>query len=303
MTKLGKAARSQHRRPRDLYQEVTDRILAMLDAGTVPWRNPIRRSQHGDGFPKNLNSQKRYRGVNVFLLAMTAWAEGFESDYWLTYKQAQKLGGQVRKGEKSSMVVFWQQVEKRDRETDEKITMPVLKQYRVFNVVQCEGIQAPDDFESKGDPFVPIEEAERIAQCYFGGPKVNIRGTKAYYRPSTDTVQIATPKRFESPESYYCTLFHEFCHSTGHSSRLNRGLDVNPSTPFGSPDYSKEELIAEMGAAFLAANAGISPPTIEQSAAYIDGWREKLRGDKKLVINAAAAGQKAADWILGDRPD
>ncbi|MCA9068060.1 MAG: DNA primase, partial [Planctomycetaceae bacterium] len=118
----------------------------------------------------------------------------------------------------------------------------------------------------------------------------------------TDTIEIAEPARFESRESYYATLFHECVHSSGHSKRLDRGLDTRLA-PFGSPDYSREELVAEMGAAFLAAASGISPPTIEQSAAYIDGWRKKLTDDKKLVIAAAGAAQRAADWILGDRPE
>ncbi len=132
------------------------------------------------------------------------------------------------------------------------------------------------------------------------GPIILHGGGKASYRSSLDTVLIAEADRFESSESCYATLFHELVHSTGYSKRLDRGLDEEGTAPFGSPDYSKEELVAEMGAAFLNAAAGISPPTIEQSAAYIDNWRKILKGDKRLVVQAAGAAQKAADWILGE---
>ena len=132
------------RKPRrDIYQEVTDRIVKLLEEGTVPWRNPIRRGNR-DGWPKNLQSGKGYRGINVFLLAVRAWESGFGSDYWLTFKQAKAAGGTVRKGEKSSLVIFWKQVEKEDKETGEKIKLPVLRHYNVFNVEQCDDIEAPD---------------------------------------------------------------------------------------------------------------------------------------------------------------
>ncbi len=289
---------------RDLYQEVTDRILDLLESGTVPWRHPIKRPAGGDGIPKNLDSGRNYRGVNVFLLALTSWAKGYESAYWLTFKQARKQGGHVKKGEKSSLVVFWKMVEKRDKITKEEITIPVLRHYNVFNAAQCENIQPPDAYEPdpNAEPFIPLDAAERIVAGYDGGPKIEISGGAACYQPTVDTVRIAKPSQFDTRENYYATLFHELAHSSGHSSRLDRGLDT-VLAPFGSPDYSKEELVAEMGAAFLSAAAGISPPTIEQSAAYIDNWRKKLQGDKKLIITAAGAGQKAADWILGVRPN
>ena len=286
----------------DIYQAVTDRILETLDRGTVPWRHPIKRSgaSGGDGLPRSMSSKKPYRGVNVFLLAMTAWAKGYESAYWLTYRQANQQGGQVRKGEKASLVVFWKRYVTKDKETGEDKVVPVMRHYNVFNAEQVQGIEAPDAVQPDPDaePFEPIAEAEKIVTGYAGGPVIEYGGGQAYYRPSNDTVRIAEPGRFEGPESYYATLFHELAHSTGHSSRLNRGLDKNLA-PFGSPDYSKEELVAEMGAAFLAAAAGISPPTIDQSAAYIDGWRKKLKGDKKLIVQAAGAGQRAADHVLG----
>lgn len=288
----------------DIYEAVTDRILELLAKGTVPWRFPIRRSAN-DAMPTNLESGKAYRRINVFLLAMRAWADGFESPYWLTFRQAKSTGGSVKKGEKGSLVVFWKQYATQDRQSGEDITVPVLRYYTVFNTEQCEGIDVPgagDGPTAETKPFEPIGAAAQIVAGYEDGPRIEHAGGRAFYRPRDDLVRIAEPERFVDPESYYATLFHELVHSTGHSSRLDRGLESTPP-PFGSADYSKEELVAEMGAAFLAAAAGISPATIEQSAAYIDGWNKKLRSDPKLVVHAAGAGQRAADWIMGQRAE
>lgn len=284
---------------RDIYQEVTDQILELLDRGTVPWRNPIAKAG-GGGWPINLQSKKHYRGINVFLLAAAGWAKGYSSDYWLTFKQAIDQGGKVRKGEKSSLVVFWKQYTAEDRDTGDEVTIPVLKHYNVFNAEQCDEITPPDAFEPDTDatPFEPLATAESIVSGYRQKPTIRHGGGRAFYRPATDEVVMPEPVRFDTRESYYTTLFHECVHSTGHSERLNRGLDIDTS-PFGSSDYSKEELIAEMGAAFLSATAGISPPTIEQSAAYISGWMQQLQSDKKFVVQAAGAAQKATDFILG----
>ncbi len=289
----------------DIYKAVTDRIVELLEQDTVPWRQPIRGSG-GDGeFPTNLASERAYRGINIFLLAVTAWAEGYESPYWLTFRQAKEKGGHVRKGEKGSLVIFWKQYATQDKESGKDITVPVLRRYTVFNTEQCDGIEtpqpAPAESEAEAQTFTPIETAASIADRYLGGPRIEHKGGRAFYRPREDLVRIAEPERFVDPESYYSTLFHELVHSTGHSSRIDRGLDENLS-PFGSADYSKEELVAEMGAAFLAAAAGISQATIEQSASYIDGWRRKLSTDPKLVVHAAGAAQRAADWIQGERP-
>lgn len=283
---------------RDLYQEVTDRILELLDWGVAPWRQPIKRSGVGDGTPRSLATGKSYRGVNVFLLAMTSWAHGFESSYWATFNQVSKQGGKVRKGEKATLVLFWKQAATIDRDSGEEITVPVLRHYNVFNAEQCEGVAAPDlvEADAGAEPFVPLERAEAIVAGYPDGPGVTHAGSRAMYLPTIDLVRLPAPEWFVDRESYYATLFHELAHSTGHSKRLDRGLDEGPA-PFGSPDYSKEELVAEMGSAFLCAAAGISPPTIEQSAAYIDGWRRKLRDDKKLVVQAAGQGQRAADHV------
>jgi len=296
----GDRKKSGHKPRRDIYQEVTNRILELLDTGVAPWRHPIKRSTNSDGMPKSHSTGKNYRGINVFLLAMTSWAHGYESDYWATYNQISKQAANVKKSEKSTLVVFWKQATTKDKESGDEITIPVLRHYNVFNAEQCEGLVAPDQLviDTPVEPFVPINEAARIVDAYPNPPTLDHGGSSASYLPQLDRVKIAQPDRFETPESYYSTLFHELAHSTGHSSRLARGLDETLA-PFGSPDYSKEELIAEMGSAFLCAAAGIGPPTIEQSAAYIEGWRKKLKDDKKLVVQAAGQGQRAADHVLG----
>lgn len=280
----------------DLYQEVTDRIVEMLEQGVAPWRSPIMGAEAA-GYPRNLVTDKPYRGVHVFLLAFNAWSQGYGSSYWLTFNQAKTKGGMVRKGEKSSMVVFWKQYETEDRDTGEAKTVPVLRYYRVFNAEQCEGIEVPDATTFTPADFAPLEACEHIVSGYPNGPAIEHGGTRAFYRPSTDTVRLPEPKRFTAGEAYYATLFHELAHSTGHSRRLDRGLDTEPA-PFGSPSYCREELIAEMAASFLSAEAGIHPATLGSSAAYLQGWLTCLKQDKKLVIQAARAGQKAADWVL-----
>ena len=287
----------------DIYQAVTDRILELLDQGTVPWRQPFKRGSGGEsGMPKNLISDKEYRGINVFLLAVTAMLEGYDSPYWLTFKQARDRDAHVRKGEKGSLVIFWKQYATKDKKTGEPVKIPVMRHYTLFNTSQCEGLEFPTAPEAEPEaeevPFEPIVEAMAIVDGYKDAPRIEHHSGRAFYRPPEDLVSLPEPREFVSGESYYATLFHELVHSTGHSKRLDRGIDTN-AVKFGSTPYSKEELVAEMGAAFLAATSGISPPTIEQSAAYIESWRKKLKGDKKLVVQAAGAGQKAADWMLG----
>jgi len=284
----------------DLYQTVTNQIIAMLEAGVVPWRSPIL-GRSKAGHPKNMNIGKPYRGVNVFLLAFTAYAKGYGSSYWLTFNQAKDRGGNVRKGEKSSIVVFWKQYDTTDKDTGEAVRVPVLRYYNVFNAEQIEGVEIPDAVKYEPIDFKSIDEAEKIASGYQGGPAVtHDGGQKAFYRPATDSVHLPEKTRFASVEEYYSTLFHELSHSTGHSSRLARTIDTNPK-PFGSADYGKEELIAEMSAAFLCSHAGIQPAVIGNQAAHVGGWLKQIKADKKLVISAAGHAQRAADWICGLR--
>lgn len=285
---------------RDIYQEITNRIVERLEAGDLPpWRQPIK-SSGGDPFPKNLTTGKTYRGINVWLLGLTAWLEGYDSNEWATFRQCRDRGGQVRKGERGTLVTFWKEYTKEDPITREETTLPVLKHYTVFNAEQIDGIESSDTQAAEIDvePFIPIEQAQAILDGYAGCPPIEHRGNRAAYLPLEDKIVIAPPTGFVSPEEYYGTLYHEGVHASGHSSRLDRGIDTDLA-PFGSPDYSKEELVAEMGSAYLCAFGGISPPTIEQSAAYLAGWLSKLKQDKKLLVQAAGQAQKAADHILG----
>ncbi len=265
----------------------------MLERGTVPWRKCW---QAGSGMPRNVVSKKEYRGVNVFLLS----AMQYSSPYWLTFKQAQDLGGHVRKGEKSSMVVFWKMLDKleEDEAASSKGMIPMLRYYQLFSVEQCEGITVPSDPDEIVNPFTPIDRAEQIVSGYKDCPSIHYGGNRAFYRPLEDRVQMPNQHTFDSSELFYQILFHELGHSSGAKHRLARKevLEVNN---FGSEPYASEELVADLCSSFLCAHAGISNETIEQSASYIDGWLSVLRKDKRMVVMAAAQAQKAADWILG----
>lgn len=288
----------------DVYAEITDTIIAALEAGTIPWHQPWEATA---GLPTSMSSRKTYRGVNVFLLAMAAGAKGYRSSWWGTFGQIDKLGGKVRKGEKSTMVVFWKRLvvkttaeEKATSGKDSK-AIPMLRYFRVFNADQCDGLPErfhPGIADEVTIAFDPIEAAETIASGYVDGPSVSHGGDRAYYRPSTDAIQLPERSAFESADAYYSTMFHEMTHSTGHASRLKRPTLLE-SHSFGDESYSKEELVAEMGAAMLSGMAGIQQATVPASAAYVASWLRVLRGDAKLVIQAAAAAQKAADRILG----
>jgi antirestriction protein ArdC len=291
------------------YQVVTDRIIELLQQGVVPWRKPWR---GGDvGAPRSLVSGRAYRGVNVFLLTTSSAAMGFTSPYWLTFRQAQERGGHVRKGEKSTPIVFWKMLEHRRSqhedsddpsddpgdETVEEKKIPYLRYFAAFNVGQCEGIQYPRPDVEPAPDFSPLEACEEIFQRMPHPPSLQHKETRAFYRPREDMINMPKPSLFESSEEYYSTLFHEMVHSTGHASRLNR-RSLAEMVPFGSESYAREELIAEMGSAFLCGRGGIGMETLKNSAAYIDGWLRKLKDDPKMVVIAAASAQKAADYIL-----
>ncbi|MBV5341509.1 MAG: DUF1738 domain-containing protein [Deltaproteobacteria bacterium] len=278
----------------DVYQAVTDRIIGLIELGTIPWRKTW--AAGGGGMPKNLVSKKEYRGINTFLLS----AMPYSSPYWLTYKQATDLGGHVRKGEKSSLVIFWKLLDKHDQNEDTKATgrIPMLKHYNLFSTEQCENIPIPPDPEETINPFTPIERAEQIVAEYKCAPSIHYGGAKAFYRPSEDRVQMPHKHTFERSEDFYQVLLHELSHSTGHQSRLAR-KEVMERNEFGSDDYSAEEICTELSASMLCAVAGISIETIELSASYINGWLSVLRQDKKAVVIAAARAQASADHILG----
>jgi len=273
-----------------VYQLITDKIIAQLESGVAPWRKPWRCEP-----PCNLVSGKTYRGINPFLLA----SQGFGSRYWVTFSQANKLGGHVKKGEKSSLVTFWnigeEKLIRKADGTDRKSKPILLRYYSVFNIEQTEGI-ADKLGLGNAAPRVPnIEACEAIVSGMPHAPAME-QSDKAWYRPSTDSVGMPSKSLFHSSEEYYSTLFHELTHSTGHGSRVGRE-GIEQLNTFGSESYSKEELIAEMGAAMLCGVTGIAPATIQNSASYLQHWITRLKGDSKLLVSAASAAQKAADYI------
>ncbi|MGA9776718.1 MAG: zincin-like metallopeptidase domain-containing protein [Verrucomicrobiia bacterium] len=269
------------------YDRITDRITALLEKGTVPWHKPWTART---GLPRNFVSKNPYRGINVFLLL----AMMYESPFWLTFRQVSRLGGSVRKGEKACPVVFWKQTTTEDKESGEQKKKYLLRFYHVFNISQCDGLKIGTEPVQENVIAKPDEVVAGMPQP----PAIKHGMAVAFYSPTDDCVGVPVRERFERTEDYYSTVFHELIHSTGHEKRLKRST-LTESAGFGSNPYCKEELIAEMGAAFLCGQAEIAERTIDNSAAYLNGWLEQLRHDKMLIVQAAAQAQKAADFILG----
>jgi antirestriction protein ArdC len=223
---------------------------------------------------------------------------------WLTIKQANQLGGRVRSGERSSIAVFWKRLHVEgddDNQNPQRRSFPLLRYYNVFNAEQCDGLKLPilmDDWHAEAKQR--IEAAERIVNKMPQPPTIVEGGQAAYYAPPKDLVRIPKIQSFETAEAYYATLFHELAHSTGHESRLNRPR-VTQQTKYGSCDYSREELVAELASAFLCAEIGIDNSVVENAASYINGWLRALAGDPKAVIQASGQAQRASDYILGTR--
>lgn len=284
-----------------VYEVINQRIMELLEQGTIPWRKPW--NAEGN-MPRNLISRKEYRGINLFLLNSMPYS----SPYWMTFKQAVDKGGHVIKGSKSTPVIFWKWLDRKEgdgagsEEINSKGKIPMLRHYNVFNMEQVEGIEPPPAAEATFSTFTRIEAAQQIIAGMPLRPDIRHGGNKACYSPSLDYVRLPVPEAFQAPEEYYSTAFHELTHATGHSRRVGRKGIMEPSY-FGSHEYSKEELIAEMGAAFLCGHTGIEQSTIENSASYIRGWLKTLKNDKTLLIQSAAASQKAADYILNRKGD
>ena len=274
----------------NVYQIVTDTIIEKLKEGVVPWRKSWISLN-----PKNLRGTA-YRGINVFLLSM----QGYNCPVWATWKQIQDKGGTVKADQtkKYTIVTFWKrlQVDKLDDSGDKtKKTIMFMRYYRVYNLEQTEGIEIPD--YAKPNDNDPLVAAQAIIDNMPNTPKMQ-NGGRCAYCPPLDVITMPTIGMFDDSVSYYSSFFHELTHSTGHTDRLDR-KEVQQSGIFGPiQDYSIEELVAELGSAMLAATAGIGQETIENSAAYIQGWLRKLQDDPKFVVQAAQRAQKAADYVL-----
>ena len=287
----------------DVYSRVTDKIIADLERGNLTWlqpwqaghkAGPISRPRRAGGIP--------YRGVNVLMLWAAAMEKGYSCPLWLTYKQASELGGQVRKGEKGSLVVYANRITKTgtdDKGADIEVEIPFMKGYTVFNAEQIDNL--PAHFYATVQPL--NNELERLdaVERFFANTQATIRhgGNRAFYSPSLDVVQMPELATFRDRESYYATRAHEMIHWTRHETRLNRDFGRKR---FGDAGYAMEELVAEIGAAFLCADLGITPETRDDHAAYIASWLKVLKNDKRAIFTAASHAQKAADYLHGLQP-
>lgn len=277
----------------DTYQDVTDAIIAQLEAGTKPWQKPW---QGGSlTMPRRITGQY-YRGINVLLLWASATQQGLTGERWVTFNQAKAMGAKVRKGSKGTRIVFFKPLEVRDAATGEDKKIPMLRTYVVFNSDQIEGLPA----KYASAPIVPVEGMERNRAAEealrSSGAMIEEHGGAAYYTPATDIVTMPEFERFTSASNYLATLAHELCHWTGHKSRLDR-FGANTRT-----NYAFEELVAEMGAAFVGARLGIVGEHIENHSAYLASWLKALRNDKRMIFKAATLAQAAADMVLANSP-
>jgi antirestriction protein ArdC len=282
----------------NVYEIITDRILKQLEAGTAPWHKPWQ-TKGPNGLPRNLVSGHPYRGINVWILA----SSGYASPYWLTFRQATELGGHVRSGQKGSPVVFWKFGTREVQDGEEIIERKsvLCRYYTVFNTSQCEGLPVqPDQATEPLPPINPIDNCDQIVTQWLDKPTIQHGSNRACYSKSLDLVQMPDRVSFDNAEEYYSTLFHELTHSTGHPHRLNRST-LATFERFGDEKYSAEELVAEMGAAFLCGLTGIENKTIRNSAAYLQSWLEVLKQDSRLVLVAAGQAQKATDLILSQQ--
>lgn len=287
--------------PKDIYSRVTDKIVADLEKGLAPWRKPwsggntdgrIMRPLRATGIP--------YQGINVLMLWSAAAERGYVNPIWMTFRQAAAIGGNVRKGEKSTLVVFADRFTKTEANAaGEKIerSIPFLKGYHVFNVEQIENL--PAQYSNPPAPPAPQNREERIGRLdtFFRqtGAEIKHGGNSAHYSRALDLIAMPEFTAFENAESYYATLAHETIHWTGFPSRLNR--EFTRSARFGNDEYAREELVAELGCAFLCADLGITPETREDHAAYIKSWLEALKNDKRCIFWAASHAARATEYL------
>jgi antirestriction protein ArdC len=286
----------------DIYQTVTDNIVAALEVGTPPWVRPWRTAGNGgdgtfEGVDVNYSTQKPYQGVNILALWAARWLRGYDRGQWLTLKQARALGGNVRKGERGTHIVFWKLREltvpgQTPADPDETRTYGMAKGYTVFNVAQCDGLDIPEPAPIVFDP------AFAAARAFCLGTQADIRhgGDKAFYAPSSDAIQVPHPSQFEGMGHYFAAVLHELTHWTGAKHRLDRLQRAG----YGSEAYAKEELIAELGAAFAC--ACLTVPGQLRHAEYLQGWLTILKADKRAIFLAASAARKAHEYLKSLQP-
>ncbi|WP_028004379.1 ArdC family protein [Sinorhizobium meliloti] len=278
---------------KDTYQRITDTIIEQLEAGTKPWIRPWRGNSRGSLVPRRATGEA-YRGINVLMLWLASELAGYEENTWMTYRQAQDLGGQVRKGEKGSLVVKYGTFTPKEREDDDERAIPYLKGYTVFNIEQIEDL--PDRFYRPVEelPTTPVPHLETVeAFVRNTGAAINYGGTTACYRPAPDDILMPDRARFVDAVHLYSTLLHEVSHWSGAKHRLDRDL----SGRFGSESYAIEELVAELSASFLCGDLGVAHDPRDNTATYLESWLKVLKNDKRAIITAAAKAQAAADYL------
>ncbi|NDL64241.1 ArdC family protein [Acerihabitans arboris] len=306
----------------DLYQTVTDKIIAALEKGTVPWRKPWRSAekQVGSSLPANAITGRAYSGVNIPLLWMAAEERGFRSDRWLTYNQAQQAGGQVLKGETSSLAVVFKPFEKQAEDNngnklfDDKgkplmESRAMLRSLQLFNTEQCEGL--PEQMAGQPAKHMTQEETDTLSAPVMnrvlaifnasGVKSTSLRQNRAYYWPARDEIVMPMPSQFFTEADYWSTLLHELVHASGHETRLNREGITSSTRKFGDPIYCVEELIAEMGSAFLCAELGVYGEV--QHDSYVAGWLKHLQADKKALFRACRQAREATEFLLNPQTD
>lgn len=289
----------------DIYTQVTNRIIEALERGVAPWVCPW--SSKGGGFPVNAATGHQYQGINILLLWIAAMEHGFSTDRWLTYRQALNAGGHVRKGEQGHLAVLYKPMSRPevdqngqpvlDEETGQQVEVhyAVIRSFVLFNVDQCEGLsEEVRGLSPENDwHFDPVTAADEV--IWNSGAVIRHGGNRAFYRPSADVIQMPEQSAFFGSEHYYATLLHELAHWTGHASRLNREGIVQPPG-YNKQDYAFEELVAELGAAFLCTQLGIQGDLRHEG--YIESWLKVLRGDKKAIFKASGQARQASEFLL-----
>ncbi|WP_113631744.1 zincin-like metallopeptidase domain-containing protein [Pectobacterium peruviense] len=273
----------------DIYQTITDNIIVALEAGVKPWSCPWQRVSGMSGLPSNFATGIAYSGINIMLLWCSASKQGFDDSRWMTYKQAQAVGGQVRKGEHGTTAIFYTTLEK-ENEDGEIDRIPMLKTFNVFNIEQIDGLPLTTETVSSEETFDPLPEAENLFRN--SGANIIEQGQNAFFQPSTDEVWLPKRQLFSDAPNFYATALHELVHWSGGKGRLNRKIKGK----FGSEDYAFEELIAELGSAFLMADLGMVGEVQHES--YIASWLNALKNDKRYIFKAASAASKAHRYLM-----
>jgi|SRR6185437_11060082 len=275
----------------DVFGIITNRIIEQLETQFIPWQKPWSEGGH----PQNLFSKRYYTGINTWLLGSLGYAQ----NYFLTWNQLKSVGASVKKGEKGTMIVFWKRLQADETMKDEEPqpAKSILRYYYVFNVAQIDNLPEALTIPFPQGTFSPLSACDEIVERMPNCPIIKHEQQRAFYNPIMDYVNMPRQESFTTPESYYCALFHELVHSTGHRSRLNRREIVEPNR-FGSQPYSIEELTAEIGACYLNSVSGILTAEFDNSVAYIQGWIKALKNDKRMLVYASGQAQRATDYIL-----